>query len=140
MDTKLALIVEDNSLLSNMFARSLNDIGYAAVIIEDGRKAQDWLTRAAPHLLILDMHLPSVSGKEILEGIWDKPRFSATYIVIVTADARMGEMLADKANFFLNKPVDIEQFQQLADRLKNHNPSTHSKRCVLANYPSKNNS
>lgn len=118
MDKKIALVIEDNALLSRMFSRALQDIEYDALIIDNGRKALEWLTERAPDLLFLDMHLPYVSGKEILEKISDDRRFDHTYIVIITADARMGEMMAAKADFLLNKPVDIPQLQQLAERLK----------------------
>jgi len=119
MEKKLALIVEDNSLLSGLFARALRDVGFDTLILDDGRKALDWLRQDAPHLLLLDMHLPFISGKQILEEINGDQRFTDTYITIVTADAQMGISLADKASFLLNKPVDIQQLQQLAERLKN---------------------
>jgi len=125
VDKKLALIVEDNSLLSNLFSRALTDIGYDTLVLDDGRKALAWLLQNAPHLILLDMHLPFVSGNQILEEIWDNSRFDNTYITIVTADARMGMELGDKAHFLLTKPVDIKQLQQLAQRLKNE-PSSSS--------------
>jgi CheY-like chemotaxis protein len=119
MNKSFALIVEDNTLLSNLFSRALQDIDYETLVINDGREALDWLMKREPDLLLLDMHLPFVSGKDILDKISGNPRFANTYITIVTADARMGEMLAEKASFLLNKPVDIAQLQQFAQRLKN---------------------
>ncbi len=119
MEKSFALIVEDNPLLSNMFSRALRDIDYETLVIQDGRQALEWLLQDTPDLLLLDMHLPYVSGKQILEKIWDDHRFADTYIAIITADARMGEMMADKASFLFNKPIDIPQFQQFAERLKN---------------------
>jgi len=118
MEKAFALIVEDNPLLANMFARALNDINYETLVIKDGRQAMNWLLQDEPDLLLLDMHLPYISGKEILEKFSDEPRFARTYIAIVTADARMGELMADKANFLFNKPIDLPQFQQFAQRLK----------------------
>jgi CheY-like chemotaxis protein len=119
MDKKIALIVEDNPLLARMFARALNDIHFETLIIGDGQQAMDWLTQKAPDLLFLDMHLPLLSGDQILERIHGEKRFSQTFIVIITADARLGEAVSDKADFLLNKPVDIRELQQLANRLKN---------------------
>jgi CheY-like chemotaxis protein len=121
MEKDLALIVEDNSLLSNMFSRALTDINYRTLVISDGQKALDWLSQGIPRLLLLDLHLPYVSGKEIFENIVEDPRFENTYIVLCTADARMGSMLADKADFLLNKPVDLFQLQRMAERLKTGN-------------------
>jgi CheY-like chemotaxis protein len=121
MEKILAVIVEDNPLLANMFSRALRDIHYDTLVINDGQQALNWLLAHVPDLLLLDMHLPYVSGKQILDVIWGDPRFAHTYIAIVTADARMGEMMAEKASFLFNKPVDIAQFQQFAERLKNRN-------------------
>ena len=60
-----------------------------------------------------------MSGKQIFDEISVDGRFADMYTVIITADARMGELLAEKASFVLIKPVDIQQLQQLAERLKN---------------------
>jgi CheY-like chemotaxis protein len=115
----LALIIEDNVMLSNMFSRALRDIDYETLIIDNGTQAINWLSANAPDVLLLDLHLPYASGQEILDRFEANPRLQGTYFVIVTADARMGEMLQDKVDFLLNKPVDILQLQQLAERLKN---------------------
>jgi CheY-like chemotaxis protein len=120
MEKDLALIVEDNSLLSNMFSRALSDIDYQTLVISDGQKALDWLAEKTPRLLLLDLHLPAISGKDIFNQIVDDSRFEGTYIVLCTADARMGSLLAEKADFLLNKPVDIAQLQRMAERLKSN--------------------
>jgi CheY-like chemotaxis protein len=88
------------------------------MVIEYGRQAFNWLQSGVPHLLLLDLHLPYISGREILDQLLVDARFENTFIVLVTADARMGSTLAEKADFLLNKPVDLEQLQQLATRLK----------------------
>jgi CheY-like chemotaxis protein len=118
-NASLAVIVEDNLLLSNMFSRALRDIDYRTWIIEDGRSAIEWLSGNVPDLLLLDLHLPFISGKDIFEKFEHDPRFRNTYIVLVTADARLGETLRERVDFFLNKPVDLGQLQQMAHRLKN---------------------
>ena len=115
----LAVIVEDNALLSNMFARALQDIHYRTHMIENGQSAIDWLSTNVPDLLLLDLHLPYVSGEEILKRFGNDERLKNTYIVLVTADARLGETLRERVDFFLNKPVDLVQLQQMARRLKN---------------------
>ena len=113
-----ALIVEDNLVLANMFARALTDIRYRAEVVTDGKIALDWLACNVPDIILLDMHLPQISGDVILKAIYQNPRFARTRTLIVTADARMGDMYADQADFLLNKPVDLHQLQHMADRLK----------------------
>jgi two-component system, cell cycle response regulator DivK len=119
MPNKLAFIVEDNTLLSNLLARALSDVDIDTLILKDGRQAMETLKEKAPDLLFLDLHLPYISGDQILDEIHADPRFGRTYIVLITADARLGDMKAGKADFLLNKPIDILQLQQLAERLKN---------------------
>jgi len=119
VQNKLALIVEDNMLLSSLFSRALKDIEFETLVLSDGKKAREWLQTGRPDILLLDMHLPYVSGKQIFDEIYDDPRFKGMYTVVITADARMGEILSEKASFVLIKPVDIQQLQQLAERLKN---------------------
>lgn len=116
--TPVALIIEDNALLANMFSRALTDIRYHTYIISDGKTALDWLAHNVPDIILLDMHLPVISGEIILHSLYENPRFAQTRTLIVTADARMGEMYADQADFLLNKPVDLYQLQHMADRLK----------------------
>ena len=119
MEKQLALIVEDNALLSNLFSRALKDIGYETLVLGNGRAAQEWLQTQTPDVIFLDMHLPEVTGKTIFDGISTDARFEKVHTVIITADARMGEMLAEKASFVLIKPVDIDQLKQLGERLQN---------------------
>lgn len=117
-NTPFALIVEDNIMLANMFSRALTDIRYSTRVIADGKTALDWLACNVPDIILLDMHLPQISGEVILQSIYGNPRFAQTRTLIVTADARMGEMYAEQADFLLNKPVDLYQLQHMADRLK----------------------
>jgi len=115
-----AMVVEDNILLANMFSRTLADIDYYVRVMNDGREALEWLVYVddVPDVILLDMHLPNVSGEKILNVISDDPRFENCYIMIISADVRMAEMLSPKADFVLSKPVDLVSLQQMTHRLK----------------------
>jgi CheY-like chemotaxis protein len=64
------------------------------------------------------MHLPHVSGADLLSNIKDDDRFNETRIIITTADARMGETYGDMADFVLIKPISFVQLRDLTSRLK----------------------
>lgn len=113
-----ALIVEDDPLLSELFSHALEDINYETDVIADGRKALERLFAQPPDLVVLDLHLPFVSGEDILKKLKADQRFNDTKVMIVTADATMGMQLNQTVDLMLNKPVDIFQLQRLADRLK----------------------
>jgi two-component system cell cycle response regulator DivK len=116
---ELALIIEDDEDLANIFAEALRGVGFDVEHVADGRSAQERLkSDAVPFIILLDMHLPHVSGGDLLTIIKQDERFSKTTIIITTADARMGEMYGDQADFVLVKPISFVQLRDLTARLK----------------------
>lgn len=116
----LALIIEDDEDLANIFAEALRGIGFEVELIADGRVAQERLKNGIPpFLILLDMHLPHVSGGDILTNIIKKEEHLAkTMVIITTADARMGETYSDMADFVMIKPISFVQLRDLTSRLK----------------------
>ena len=116
----LALIIEDDEDLASIFAEALRGIGYEVELVADGRVAQERLkTGTAPFLILLDMHLPHVSGAELLTNlIKQDERFAKTMVIITTADARMGDTYGDQVDFVLIKPISFVQLRDLTARLK----------------------
>jgi CheY-like chemotaxis protein len=113
----LALIVEDDIDLSIIFAGALEAAGFDTEVIMDGKEAAQRLSTATPDVVVLDMHLPHVSGEELLERIHADDRLANTRVLVTTADARMAETLHDQADLVLVKPVSFSQLRDLAARL-----------------------
>src|SRR5204863_8395093 len=115
----LALIIEDDEDLANIFAEALRGVGFEVEHIADGKLAQERLKNGnVPFILLLDMHLPHVSGGDLLTTIKADDKFTNVTIIITTADARMGDMYRDQADFVLIKPISFEQLRDLTARLK----------------------
>jgi CheY-like chemotaxis protein len=118
--SELALIIEDEEDLGEIFSSALRGVGFEVELADNGQKAQERLKNGTPpYLILLDMHLPHVSGGEILTRIikQDK-RFEKTLVIITTADARMGEAYQDEVDFVLIKPISFIQLRDLTARLK----------------------
>lgn len=120
MRKPFALIVEDDDLLADIFSRTLHLVQYDTEVISNGQTALEWLQQQVPDLLILDLHLPMLSGKQILDNIKGDRRFDRTKIMIVTADSTMLSQLNVDGRVILTlvKPVSPIQLQKLAERLK----------------------
>ena len=118
MPKPIALIVEDDVMLADIFSRALQAIEYETEIMRDGRVAVEWLQNNVPELLVLDLHLPFLTGDEILKQVNADSRFAETKIMIVTADALRASYLNGNITLTLIKPVDVNQLQKLAHRLK----------------------
>lgn len=118
--SELALIIEDDEDLASIFAEALRGVGFEVEIIEDGQAAQERLKNGiAPFLILLDMHLPHISGADLLTNIIKKEdRFSKTTVIITTADARMGEAYTEEVDFVMIKPISFVQLRDLTSRLK----------------------
>jgi len=116
----LALIIEDDSKLANIFAHALQAAHFETEVFQDGRTALDRLAQVEPAMIILDLHLPYISGKEILRQIRGDERFAQTHIVLATADALMADELEDEADLVLLKPISFVQLRDLAQRLRPH--------------------
>lgn len=116
---RLALIIEDDEDLANIFAEALRGIGLEVENVADGNAALARLQAGeVPFVILLDMHLPHVSGRDLLKVIKSDPRFAGTWILITTADARLAEDFRDQVDFALIKPILFGQLRDLVNRLK----------------------
>ena len=119
MTKPLALIIEDEEMLATIFEQALVMAEYDTEVIRDGREAESRLQAdPVPAVITLDLHLPHISGEDLLAQIRQDARFAQTKIIIATADARMGEYLDKKADLVLIKPIRFSQLRDLAARLR----------------------
>src|SRR5215213_3248695 len=117
--SELALIIEDDEDLASIFAEALRGVGFDVEHVGDGKTAQERLKEPViPYLILLDMHLPHVSGADLLADMKKDERFNKTTIIITTADARMGETYREHADFVMIKPISFVQLRDLTSRLK----------------------
>lgn len=116
---RTALVIEDEVQLAAIYVKALDLAGYQTIAIHNGREAMELLQLAveAPALVVLDLNLPQLSGKEILRFIRQDPRFIKTRVMLATSDsaAVMGEIEA-KSDIVLLKPIGFTQLRELASR------------------------
>nr|WP_290512559.1 PAS domain S-box protein [Aeromicrobium sp.] len=116
---RTVLYVEDNlsnvKLVERIMARRPE---ITLVVAMQGRLALDLAREHQPSLILLDLHLPDVSGEEVLQGLRADPRTSATPVVVLSADATPGQvqrLRAQGATDYLTKPFDIPRLLALID-------------------------
>jgi DNA-binding response OmpR family regulator len=119
MTKPLAFIIEDNDMLSSLFEEAMREAGYETATALDGAVAATRLQEITPHLILLDLHLPYVSGADLLKQIRAESRFDNTRIIVASADGTWSTNLDNKVDFVLNKPVSYVQLRTLASRLLN---------------------
>jgi len=117
MNRPFIMIVEDDVELGDIISSVLEDSGLHTETVRDGDMALDRITATEPDVILLDMHLPNVSGSEILANIRSTPKLSQTRVVITTADALLGRANEDKGDLVLIKPITFDQLLNLTTRL-----------------------
>jgi DNA-binding response OmpR family regulator len=112
-------VIEDEVQLAAIYVRALELAGYLATAIYDGQEAMDTLCLSpdGPALIVLDLNLPLLPGKEILRFVRRDARFSKTRVILATSDsaAVIGE-IEDKSDIVLLKPIGFTQLRELASR------------------------
>src|SRR5690606_23458418 len=114
------LVVEDDPELGELVIEALGmELDCELRLIADGSEARRWLAgdqcRAnVPGMIILDIHLPGVSGLELLDDIRADRVFDDTRIVMTTADSMLLERARGKADWLLLKPVGDSHFAEIS--------------------------
>jgi PAS domain S-box-containing protein len=119
--TRTVVYVEDNPanivLVRRLLARRPH---IRLVVVEDGLDAVPTITDSEPDLVLLDLHLPGMSGSEVLTALRasgdDGPR--KVPVVVISADLSTGierRMTEAGADLFLSKPIDVRQLLAVVD-------------------------
>ena len=117
METKpVALIIEDNEDLNAIFSSALEKAGYEVTSVYDGTTAKKILAEVVPALIVLDLHMPGVSGDVVLKFIRDDERLKDSRVILATADAAFADALHGQADLVLLKPISFSQLSLLASR------------------------
>lgn len=115
------LVVEDNTLLLELYQQVLEDTRCEIWGIRDGDEALQWLGNQPPHLLLLDMNLPGMSGMNILKYARYKLALKDMKIAVITANtiAKQDSLLFQLADVCLEKPISNSQLLRVCrDLLK----------------------
>lgn len=123
MKHPLALIIEDDPKLGAIYETIVEQAGYIAEIIKTGDKAMTRLDTATPNLVLLDIHLPYVSGEEILRRIRSDKRLTHIPVIVLTADQHVTQLVTEQADHVLTKSLGISQLRSLVARLRRDSES-----------------
>jgi CheY-like chemotaxis protein len=116
MKKRWSLIIEDDAELGTAFAEVLDMSGLRTELVRDGRLALQTLADSEPDLVLLDLHLPEVSGPEVLNYIRNDERLKSTRVVLISADVVRAEHLKEQVDLVLVKPVGFAEIFNLANR------------------------
>lgn len=118
---KTAWIVDDDSDMGNAVQLMLKLLGFETRIFLDAPSAaRTLLSGQRPDVLLLDIHMPVVSGLDLLEFLRQRPDFQYLPVIMLTseaADVMVDAALEMGADAYLTKPLAIEELEATLQRV-----------------------
>jgi DNA-binding response OmpR family regulator len=127
-DPRTILLVEDNLPYAELVKRTLeaHEIAHRLYHVGDGEAALAYLFRQGayadpatsprPHVVLLDLRLPKLSGLEVLKTIRASRELHTVPVVVMTTSTAERDIVCaheHHVNSYVIKPVDFAQFSQL---------------------------
>jgi CheY-like chemotaxis protein len=126
------LLVEDDLEDAGLTIEALRqgNIQCRVSLVRDGEEALEFLRRYAkfaraprPDLILLDMVLPKLGGREVLAEIKNEGTYNDVPIVVLTSSNTHREILENErlhVESFLIKPVDVDEFVAVVKSLRKY--------------------
>ena len=116
---QFALVVEDDAGLQTLYERILTMAGFEVVITSDGCEALEALEQVTPDLIFLDMLLPRLNGRAVLEHIVSVPELAKAYIAVVSSNQSFFDFTPDLPHIeYIIKPILPDQIRAIAIRAR----------------------
>lgn len=109
-DTSI-LIIEDDKMSQMVLSRFLSGMGSRIILAADGIEGLLLARASRPDIIILDSHIPGMSGKDTLAEIRMDKELKNIPVIIASGDAfkeTSEELLLAGANEYLVKPIDFK--------------------------------
>lgn len=124
------LLVEDNEgdIVLTLEALKEAKVSNGIAVVRDGEEALQYLRKEGrfkkaetPDLILLDINLPRLDGKEVLAEIKkDEDLMIIPIVMLTTSDSEKDilESYQYHANCYITKPVDFQKFMQVVKMIK----------------------
>lgn len=100
------LVAEDDPSLRSLFAKVLKNAGFSVRIATNGAEVIQYLENGLPHLLVVDLGLPGVSGEQVIRYAREQQGERPITIVVVTGNHLAAQtVIGELADLVLIKPV-----------------------------------
>lgn len=114
-ERKTILYIEDDPGSQILVQRTLDFAGFRVVVASTGLEGVEAAVRELPHLILMDINLPDLSGREVTTRLRADDRLKTTPIVALTAQSQAGERekaLVAGMTGYLTKPIDIDKLPE----------------------------
>lgn len=110
-----ALVVDDSMLIRHSVCRYFEDRGFAVESATNGLEALEILENLRPDVIITDLQMPKLDGRQLIKALKSKPETASIPIVVLSGRKTLADSIRDTAaDYVIFKDIDIEsQLQQV---------------------------
>ena len=83
---KTILVADDDKTFHNIISRVFEGRGWKVETADDGVKALESISGRLPDVMLLDLNMPRLGGRELLSRIRGNPRFAMIPVIIISGD------------------------------------------------------
>lgn len=119
MGQKCILYMEDNFQNGRLVKKVLTAKGYEVLLAEDGETGLKMVAEHTPDLILMDINMPGIDGKEAAARLKTSPFYKHIPIVALTANAMRGDkevILAAGCDDYLAKPLNLAQLITMVEK------------------------
>lgn len=102
------LVVDDELAIRAMLEDLLSDEGYSVVVANNGARALEVLNHERPDLVIMDVMMPELDGREVLRKMRRDTTLRRIPVILMSA-ATAANPADDHTSLFLAKPFDLHE-------------------------------
>lgn len=126
------LLVEDNEGDIRLTIEAFKEakIRNQIKVVRDGEEALTYLRKqgvyenaSVPDIILLDINLPKIDGKEVLSTMKNDPMLKTIPVIMLTtssADSDVQESYENHANCYVIKPVDLNKFMEVIRSIEDY--------------------
>ena len=108
---KTCLVVDDSRVIRKIARRILKDLGFEVAEAADGMEALAWCQAAMPDAVLLDWHMPVMTGIEFLRRLRQEPGGGEPKVIFCSVEndlQHIRDALDAGADEYIMKPFDGE--------------------------------
>jgi CheY-like chemotaxis protein len=119
VNLKTILVVDDEPVLRAIVREILHEEGFAVIEAADGGVMLEIMARQRPDLVLMDVMMPGVDGREAYRQLRSRPEHRDIPVIMMSA-AIQPHGLDPSIAAFMPKPFDLTELVELVVRLIGH--------------------
>jgi CheY-like chemotaxis protein len=114
---KTILVIDDEFAIADVLISLLTDEGYRVVTAPNGQEGLALLAESRPDLVLLDLMMPLMDGREVLRQMRADPESMHIPVILMSAACSPAVLATLGAEAYLEKPFRLDVLLATLERL-----------------------